>query len=233
MKILGLIPARGGSKGVPQKNQRLLAGKPLITYTILAALDCQFMDTLVVSTDSKSIANISKEAGADVPFMRPAALASDNSPTIDTVLHALEFYEKAGHHFDAICLLQPTCPLRNTADINGAIEAFKNSNADSLISVKQVPHVYNPHWVFEQKENEPYLKIATGEQQIIPRRQDLPTAYFRDGSIYITRTSVLKNKASLYGDNIAFYESTNAYHVNIDTMDDWKEAEKIIKDLNI
>lgn len=233
MKILGLIPARGGSKGVPGKNQKKLVGKPLICYTIAAALASNALEKLIVSTDDESIAQLSKNAGAEVPFLRPKALATDNSPTIDTVIHALRFYEDQNIYFDGICLLQPTCPLRNPQDIFQAIKIFKKKKADSLISVREVPHQYNPHWTFEQKEDSLYLKIATGEKQIIPRRQALPKAYHRDGSIYITRTTVLKALNSLYGEKISWYQSPNPHYVNIDTIDDWEVAEKLIKKIKL
>ena len=228
MKILGLIPARGGSKGVPKKNQKILDDQPLINYSIAAALKCTAIDTVLVSTDDEAIASISKTAAAEVPFMRPAHLATDQSPTIDTVMHALSFYENKGIIFDAVCLLQATCPFRKVEDIFGAIEAFESSEADSLISVKEVPHQYNPHWVFESKPNSSYLKIATGEAQIITRRQELPKAYYRDGSIYITSTDTLKKSKSLYGEKVAWYQSTNPFHVNIDTLEDWAIAEDLI-----
>ena len=231
MKILGLIPARGGSKGVPGKNKKLLNGKPLITYSIEAALNAGELSELLVSTDDEEIGGISRKAGAKVPFLRPAALATDVSPTIDTVLHAVAYYEQAGSIFDAVCLLQPTCPLRTSEDITASIAAFVKSGADSLISVKVVPHNYNPHWVFEEKTDSPFLKIATGEQKIISRRQELPKAYHRDGSIYIVRTDVLKKTRTLYGEKIAWYESKNPQHVNIDTLEDWAEAERMLRNL--
>jgi len=231
MKILALIPARGGSKGVPGKNKKLLNGKPLIVYSIEAALDAGNLAEVLVSTDDETIAGISRAADAKVPFLRPAELATDASPTIDTVLHAVEYYEQTGKVFDAVCLLQPTCPLRTAADITESIGAFVKSGADSLISVKVVPHNYNPHWVFEEKADSPFLKIATGEQEIISRRQELPKAYHRDGSIYIIRTDILKKTRSLYGEKIAWYESKNPQHVNIDTLEDWAEAERILVSL--
>ena len=229
MKILGLIPARDGSKGVPHKNQKILAGKPLVCYTIEAALACKELDRIVVSTDSDVIAKLSQKAGATVPFLRPKTLAGDNSPSIDVVIHALAFYENQGIYFDAICLLQPTCPLRQTVDITQAIQIFSSSEADSLISVREVPHQYNPHWVFEQASGSEYLKISTGEEEIIHRRQALPKAFYRDGSIYITRTETLKKTKSLYGKKIARHESTNPFYVNIDTLSDWEKAEDLIK----
>jgi len=231
MNILGLIPARGGSKGVPGKNRKLLNGKPLIVYSIEAALGVDTLTEVLVSTDDEAIAEISRKAGAAVPFLRPAELASDTSPTIDTVLHAIEFYEKTGKEFDAVCLLQPTCPTRTRTDIVESVKAFSESGADSLISVKAVPHNYNPHWVFEEKGGGPFLKIATGESEIISRRQELPKAYHRDGSIYIIRADVLKKTRTLYGEKIAWYASKNPQHVNIDTLEDWAEAEEIMKGL--
>ena len=228
MTILGLIPARGGSKGVPRKNIKLLGKKPLITYTIEAALECVELSELVVSTDSAEIAEISKKSGANLPFMRPAALATDKSPSIDTVIHAVEFYAAKGQYFDAVCLLQPTCPFRTSSDISEAIKTFKSKHADSLISVREVPHEFNPHWTFEPKESG-FLKIATGEKQIITRRQELPKAYHRDGSIYIVKTDILLSQRSLYGEKIAFHISENPVHVNIDTLEDWKKAEHTIQ----
>jgi len=203
----------------------------LIVYSIEAALSAENLTEVLVSTDEEAIAEISRLAGAKVPFLRPAELATDASPTIDTVLHAVAYYEQAGKVFDAVCLLQPTCPFRTTEDITESIGAFEKSGADSLISVKVVPHNYNPHWVFEEKADTPFLKIATGETEIISRRQELPKAYHRDGSIYIVRTEVLKNTRTLYGEKIAWYESTNPKYVNIDTLEDWSEAERSLGSL--
>ncbi len=180
MRILGLVPARGGSKGILQKNIKILGGKPLIAYTIEAALATKNLTELIVSTDDATIAEVSEHYGAQVPFSRPAILASDTAPTIDTVIHALDFYDSRNIYFDALCLLQPTCPFRTTADIDRAIVQFQLAGSDSLVSVREVPHQYNPHWVFFANEETQNLRIATGENQIISRRQDLPTAYHRD-----------------------------------------------------
>ena len=140
---------------------------------------------MILSSDDAEIIEIAKKAGTNVPFVRPSILATDTTSSIDVVLHALEFMEQSGFFYDAVCLLQPTSPVREEGFIDNAIEKFINKNTDSLLSVLQVPHEYNPHWTFEENI-EGNLKIATGDNQIISRRQDLPKAYFRDGSIYIS-----------------------------------------------
>lgn len=233
MKILGLIPARGGSKGIPRKNIKLLHGKALLSYSIEAGLACSLIDKVIVSTEDEEIAAISEKAGAVVPFMRPTELASDQSPSIDTIIHALRFFERQNQFFDAICLLQPTVPFRNAIDIKGAIKHFIDTKADSLITVREVPHTYNPHWVYQQDKESNFLKMPYGQQNIIPRRQDLPKAYYRDGSLYITKTEVILEQQSLYGQQIAHYIMQGSPDINIDTMDDWAEAVSFIKTATI
>ncbi|MEM8907229.1 MAG: acylneuraminate cytidylyltransferase family protein [Bacteroidota bacterium] len=225
MKILGLIPARGGSKGIPGKNHKPLAGKALIHYSIEVGLACPQIDHLMVSTDDPKIAEVSKAAGADVPFLRPAHLATDQSPTIDTVIHALTFMEEQERQYDAICLLQATSPFRSVANLVGAIEQFKRLDADSLVSVREVPHAYNPHWVFEVNPKNGFLQIATGEQQIIPRRQALPQAFHRDGAIYLTKRNIILEERSLYGAKMAHYLIDDQPNINIDQPEDWARAE--------
>ncbi len=228
MKILGLIPARGGSKGVPGKNIKLLGDKPLIQYTLEVAQQSKLITKSIVSTDSEEIAACVRPLGAEVPYIRPASLAQDHSPTLPVIQHALKFYLEKEIQFDAVCLLQTTNPFRLPGFIDQAISKFVESEVDALISVLPVPLEYNPHWLFEPDTNG-LLKIATGEQTIISRRQDLPPAYFRDGSIYITRTNVLMEKHSLYGDTVGYIINDAAWHVNIDTPEDWKEAERKVE----
>jgi CMP-N-acetylneuraminic acid synthetase len=223
MKILGVIPARGGSKGVPRKNIKELNGKPLIQYTADVALESELIDTLVLSSDDNEIIEVAKKIGIDVPFVRPNDLAQDKSPTFPVIIHALEYYKSIGIEFDAVCLLQVTSPFRSVDFLNKAINKFIDQDTDSLVSVQEVPHEYNPHWVFKPNDNEE-LKLVTGEKEIISRRQNLPKTYHRDGSIYITKTSVLLNQNSLYGNKIAYIESPKEWYVNIDTMKDWDQA---------
>tara|TARA_B110000908_G_scaffold25984_1_gene29962 strand:- start:1370 stop:2062 length:693 start_codon:yes stop_codon:yes gene_type:complete len=228
MRVLAIIPARGGSKGVPGKNIKLLSGKPLIEYTTQVALQSKLLTKVSVSSDDDKIIEVAKNTGVEVPFKRPSNLSEDATPTLPVIKHALAYYKNIGEEFDAICLLQVTSPFRTVDFLDNALQKFINEGADSLISVQKVPHEYNPHWTFELNEGG-NLKIATGEEKIISRRQDLPTTYHRDGSIYITKTSVILEKNSLYGNTIAYIESKEKNFVNIDTLRDWGKAEEIIK----
>ena len=232
MKILAIIPARGGSKGVPRKNIKLLAGKPLLEYTSAVTLKSSLLSKVVISTDDDEIISVAKKLGLEIPFKRPKDLATDSSSSLSVILHALEHFESKNIYFDAVCLLQVTSPFRTVEFLDKAIQEFIKSDADSLISVQEVPHEYNPHWSFELDENK-NLKIATGETEISSRRQDLPKAYHRDGSIYITKSSILKEQNSLFGKKIAHIVSPKEFYVNIDTMDDWKKAEELVKHLKL
>jgi len=232
MRILAIIPVRGGSKGVPGKNIKLLNGKPLLAYTSEIALQSKFLAEVIVSTEDSQIMEVAQRLGLQVPFTRPTALAKDSTPTLEVIVHALQWYEKQNVFFDAVCLLQATSPFRTVEFLDKAILKFIQSNCDSLVSVQTVPHEYNPHWVFEV-DSTGNLKIATGEDEIISQRQQLPMAYHRDGSIYITKTEVLLNQNSLYGKSIAFIESDPELYVNIDTMDDWEKAEKMLQNKRI
>ncbi|MBW2937709.1 acylneuraminate cytidylyltransferase family protein [Aureisphaera sp. CAU 1614] len=230
MKILGLIPARGGSKGIPNKNRKQLGGKPLLEYTIEAALASKKLSRVIFSSEDEQLIKLAKKSGVDVPFVRPETLASDTAGSLEVVQHALHFFLKQGVHFDAVCLLQVTTPFRDKGFIDKAIQRFIASGTDSLISVQEVPHEYNPHWVFKVSNNGT-LKIATGESQIITRRQELPEAFIRDGSIYLTRAKTLLEQNSLYGNSISYIESNPSYQINIDTIHDWEKAEKILKSI--
>lgn len=231
MNILGLIPARGGSKGIPHKNRKELGGKPLLQYTIEAALGSKLLDAVVFSSEDTELMNLAEEKGATVAFKRPNHLASDTAGSLQVVQHALETLAEQGKHYDAVCLLQVTTPFRTSEDIDSAISKFTASGSDSLISVQKVPHQYNPHWVFEV--NNDNLKIATGEAEIVKRRQDLPDAFIRDGAIYITKSEVIIKQKSFFGATISHIELDPKRSVNIDTPEDWTKAEEIYKKLYI
>jgi len=226
MKILGIIPARGGSKGIPGKNIKLLGGKPLLEYTVEAAKASKLLSRVILSSNEEEIIEVAVQLNLEVPFIRPSDLAQDNTPSIEVVKQALKFFEEKGEKFDAVCLLQVTTPFRKHELIDRAIGKFIKGNFDSLISVREVPAEYNPHWVFEEREGN--LRISTGENEIISRRQELPKAYHRDGAIYITRTSVILQNNSLYGKNIGFIDTTGSPYVNIDEPADWKNAEELL-----
>jgi N-acylneuraminate cytidylyltransferase len=228
MKILGIIPARGGSKSVPRKNIKELAGKPLIQYTVEAGKHAKLISRLILSSDDAEIIEVAKTLNLEVPFIRPSHLAEDSSPTLPVIQHALKYFEALNINFDAVCLLQVTSPFKTSDFIDEAINKFSESGADSLVSVQKVPAEYNPHWTFKPDENN-FLKLTTSDKEIISRRQDLPTVYHRDGLIYITKTSVLLNQNSLYGKKIAYIESPPEGCINIDTMSDWKQAENYLK----
>jgi CMP-N-acetylneuraminic acid synthetase len=227
MKVLGLVLARGGSKGIPRKNIKPLCGKPLLQYTAEAALAAQRLNRLVLSTEDKEVADIGRACGLDVPFFRPAELAEDSTPTLPVVQHALLWLECHGEHFDAVCLLQPTNPLRRAEDIDGCIELLEQLDADAVVTVLPVPAEYNPHWVYFRHEDG-RLQLSTGEANPIPRRQDLPSAFHRDGSVYVTRRRVIVENSSLYGDRLVGYLVDPKRSVNIDDVKDWERAVTII-----
>ncbi|AVR43823.1 acylneuraminate cytidylyltransferase [Christiangramia fulva] len=226
MKVLGLIPARGGSKGIPGKNIKELKGKPLIAYSIASAKKAELLSRLVLSSDDASIIEIAKAHGLEVPFKRPQELSQDDTPSIEVIQHALKFFLEKGEKFDAVCLLQPTTPFRRNGLIDEAIQKLEQGEFDSVISVREIPENYNPHWAFEEKDGK--LKIATGESTPIPRRQELPKAYHRDGAVYVTRSKIIL-EGSLLGEKIGFVDTTKDPYVNIDTSDDWERAENILK----
>ena len=230
MRILGLIPARAGSKGIPGKNIRILGHQPLIAYSINDGLASKGLSKVAISTDGEKIAEVARQYGAEVPFMRPLELAQDRTPSIDVVIHALDFFEQKGEVFDAVCLLQPTSPFRPKGFVDACIQKFLDTNADSLISVLEVPHEYNPHWTFKM-DGEGSLAIATGESTLIPRRQELPMAYHRDGSVYISKTSLIREKRVLVGAKTVGILSDKAYYANLDTPADWDKAEITYKNI--
>jgi CMP-N,N'-diacetyllegionaminic acid synthase len=230
MRVLGLIPARGGSKGVARKNVRVLCGKPLLQWTAESALAARTLDRLVLSTEDEEIASVGRRCGVDVPFLRPSELARDDTPTLPVVQHALQELEKVGDRFDAVCLLQPTNPFRRSVDIDGCVDLLSVSNADAVMSVLRVPAEYNPHWVYFRTEDGS-LKLSTGEPEPTARRQLLPPAFHRDGSIYVTRRNAIIEQRSLYGMLVLGYEVDRARMVNIDTPADWNRAEILMREL--
>lgn len=230
MRVLGLVPARGGSKGVPRKNVRPLGGRPLLAWTAEAALGARTLARVVLSTDDAEIAEVGRACGLDVPFLRPPELARDDTPTLPVMQDVVRRLEAAGDRFDAICLLQPTNPFRTSADIDACVARLAESGADAVVSVLAVPAEHNPHWVYF-RDADGALRLSTGEPQPLPRRQLLPAAFHREGSVYVTRRDVLMERGSLYGDRVLGHEMDPARSVNIDTLADWARAEALVESL--
>jgi len=228
LRVLGLVPARGGSRGIPRKNIRSLGGRPLLAHTAAAALRATTLSEVVLSTEDEEIARIGREAGLRVPFLRPAELAGDDVATLPVVRHALEWLEGNGERFYAVCLLQPTSPFRRASTIDACVRLLGESGADSVVSVVPVPSEHNPHWVYFRSP-EGFLSLATGESAPIPRRQELPPAYCRDGAVYVTRSNVVF-AGSLYCAKVAAFvtEEDGEASVNLDHPRDWDRAERLV-----
>jgi CMP-N,N'-diacetyllegionaminic acid synthase len=229
MRVLGLIPARGGSKGVRRKNVKLLAGRPLLQYTVEAARAATRLTRVVLSTDDEEIAELGRRLGVDVPFLRPAELARDDTPMIPVVQNALRALEEVGDRYDAVCLLQPTTPLRPPSLIDKCVEMLERTGADSVISLRPVPTEFNPHWVFVSG-GDGMVRLFTGEEKPLPRRQELPPAYYRDGAVYVARRALVLEGGTLYGPRTAGYlVDGTAPTVNIDEPADWARAEALVR----
>jgi len=226
-RVLGLIAARGGSKGLPRKNIRLLCGKPLLQYTAESALAARRLARVILTTDDEEIAEVGRRCGLDVPFMRPAELAADDTPTLPVVRHALGWLEAHGEYFDAICQLQPTNPLRKPEDIDACIELLEHSGADAVMTILPVPAEHNPHWVYFRDEDG-RLSLSTGEVTPIPRRQELRPSFHREGSVYVTRRNVVMRENSLYGKQVIGHLVNADQSMNIDGPEDWERVEAIL-----
>lgn len=227
MRVLGVVTARGGSRGIPRKNIRPLCGKPLLEYTAEAALGAKSLSRVILTTEDAEIAEIGKRCGLETPFIRPVELAGDDTPTLPVLQHAVRTLEDARDRYDAVCLLQPTNPLRRSEHIDRCVEMLVSSGADSVVTMLPVPAEYNPHWVYFE-DAAGFLRISTGETSPIPRRQDLPPAYHREGSVYVTRRDVLMEQNSLFGTRLAGYLMNPEESVNIDSLEDWERAEILL-----
>jgi CMP-N-acetylneuraminic acid synthetase len=225
MRFLGVIPARGGSKGVPGKNIRPLAGKPLIAWTIEAAQASAALDRLVVSTDDDAIAGVARRCGAEVR-MRPARLAGDDTPTRPVLEHVAKELEGEGDVFDAVVTLQPTSPLRLPHHIHEACSQFAaDPGADSLVSCIAVPHIFNPVSVMKRNA-QGYLENFLGGDTIT-RRQDKPEVFARNGAaVYITRRDRVCDY--VFGGKLLCYLMDEKHSLDIDTLADFAMADQIL-----
>lgn len=221
--VLGLVPARGGSKGIPDKNLRDLAGRPLLDYVAEAAAASGVVDRLVLSTDSPAIAALGRRLGIDVPFERPAELASDEAPMLPVIQHAVRTLEAAGWPVEIVVLLQPTSPLRTGAQIRAAVTTLRESGGDSVVSVQRVPLHLSPDYVLRLEDERLVPFLAEGSR--VTRRQDVRPAYYRDGTVYCTRRDVVMNEGSIYGMRCLPLVLEPGSTITIDTPEDWNAAE--------
>lgn len=228
-EFLGVVTARGGSKGIPRKNIKKLAGKPLIEYTFDAVKNSKLLDRCIVSTDSNEIIEFSIKKNMEVPFVRPSILASDNAKSIDVLIHSIDYLKNNESYIpDYIVTLQPTSPLRTGEDIDKAIELIiSDKNADSLVSIIEVPHNFNPYSIMECSGGylHPYIK-----EKRIMTRQAKPIFYARNGaSIYISSYNLLMRDKKIIGENCIPYFMPKERSIDIDDDYDWEIAEYLIK----
>jgi len=226
LKILALIPARGGSRRLPGKNILPLAGKPLIAWTIDAAKGCPYLDEICVSTDDRQITEAALAAGASVPFTRPEALSNDVASSVDVALHAIECYRLNGREFDCLILLQPTSPLRTASDISFSLEIFRDKKATAVIGVCEADH--SPLWMNTLPEGGS-MNGFMREEVRGKRSQDLPTYYRINGSIYAIDTRVLERLRSFFPpDGAMAYIMPPERSIDIDTRLDFTIVEAIV-----
>lgn len=227
MNILGLIPARGGSKAIPRKNITSLAGKPLLAFTCQAALGSQRLSRVVMNTNDEEIAEVGRKYGVETPFLRPERLAEDETPILPVILHTIDWLrEEEGYTTDMVVLLQPTSPLRTSIHIDSAIQAILGSDADTLVSVQQVPHCFNP--VSLMRLNEQGYLLPYQERELILRRQEKPRLYARNGpAILIMLRSVLES-GRLYGDKVLPYEMSQLESIDVDDVNDLMLLEALL-----
>ena len=227
IRVLGLIPARGGSKGIPQKNIKLLNGKPLIEWSAEALLKSKLIDTCICSTDDKEIAKIVENLGVDIPFIRPKKLAEDDSLVVDVIIHALDFFNKKNISFSHVMLVQPTNPTIKSSDIDNAVNLAKNNDYDTIISVHKYSGIH-PAVMYKKRDNEIFEPLLPNSSEL--PRQKFEEIYARSGLFYLIKTEVLKENKSIYGEKIHAIEIDEKRAIPIDTDQDFCKAEKYLRE---
>jgi N-acylneuraminate cytidylyltransferase/CMP-N,N'-diacetyllegionaminic acid synthase len=220
--MIALIPARGGSKGLPGKNTKLLLGKPLIAYAIESALNSKYIKEVYVSTDDEEIAEISKKYGAKVPFLRPAHLASDEALALDTYIFMLDKWQESGQIVDSFVILQPTSPLRTSENIDEAIELFQTKNASSVISYTEENHPISWHKFI----NDDLTFSPIFEEELL-NRQQIRKTYYPNGALFIFKADLIRQR-KYYDKNSCAYLMPRKNAVDIDTLDDFEYAEFLL-----
>jgi CMP-N,N'-diacetyllegionaminic acid synthase len=216
--VLAVMPARGGSKGMPRKNIREIAGKPLIAWTIEAAKKSKYIDRLIISSEDTEIINVAKRLGCEAPFIRPAELAQDNTPGIEPVLHAI----RSLPGYDYVVLLQPTSPFRTCEDIDGCIELCENKHANSCVSVAEPDK--SPYWMFTINA-EGKMRQLINQKEIPARRQDLPKVYVLNGAVYVADAKCLLKRKSFLAEDTVPYIMGRLASIDLDTEEDFVFAE--------
>ena len=232
MKILAVIPARSGSKGLKNKNIKNLCGHPLIAWTINNAVKSKYIDKVLVSTDSEKIATISKKYGASVPFLRPKKYATDTSNDFVVINHAIKFLNSKNEKYDYVVMLQPTSPLRELKDINKSIFKAIKFNADSLVSVSKVISQH-PRFIYSIKSNHNLVPFMKNNKNPSIRRQDIENLYFLDGTIYISKIKSLLKHKTFYHKNTKAFVVPKWKSLEIDDIDDLKLASYYMKEKKI
>jgi N-acylneuraminate cytidylyltransferase len=220
-KVLGIIPARGGSKGVPRKNIRVVAGKPLIAWTIEEAKKSKFIDRLILSSNDAEIIAVAREWGCDVPFIRPSELSQDGTPGVEPVIHALMELPD----YDYVVMLQPTSPLRSVGDIDGCIEKCINSNSNACVSVVEPDK--SPYWMYFLDDRDKMTPFVETQEQFL-RRQDLPKVYSLNGAVYVAEKNWLIQGRSFLTRETVGYEMPIERSLDIDTNIDFNIAELLM-----
>lgn len=224
MKTLYVIPARGGSKGIPGKNIKPLAGKPLIEYSIDVARALANDEDICVTTDDNAIIETVERTGLKVPFVRPTELSTDQSGTYEVLLHALDFYESKGVHYDTMVLLQPTSPFRTVDDVKACLELYSD-DIDMVVSVKQA--ATNPYYNAFEIDDNGFLHISKGEGNFT-RRQDAPKVWEYNGAVYVINVESLRKMPLGKFTRRRMYEMSAERSIDLDTPTDWLIAETII-----
>lgn len=224
MKTLVIIPARGGSKGIPRKNIKLLGGRPLIHYAIDGARSVADDEDICVTTDDAEIISVVEDYGLKVPFVRPDYLASDHMGTYEVLLHALDYYKSIGRVYDRIVLLQPTSPFRRAEDIRGAIDCF-SPDIDMVVTVKEAAS--NPYYNSFEEDADGYLCISKGDGKYV-RRQDAPKAWEYNGAVYVINARELERRNMSEFRRVKKYEMDDLHSLDLDTPFDWKIAELLL-----
>jgi N-acylneuraminate cytidylyltransferase/CMP-N,N'-diacetyllegionaminic acid synthase len=228
--VLAIVPARGGSKGLPRKNLRKLGGRPLVSWPISAALGAKCVSRVIISTDDLEIAEAARLVGAEVPFLRPAALASDDASSMDVVLHAINFFESKGVFFDFVLMLEPTSPLTDSEDVDAAFAMLRSSgkNADSIVGISRVEAAH-PEYDVRLVEKGFIVPYAAPDFKSLRRRQEIEELYFLEGSLYLSRVEAFRKHRSFYHERTLGYPVPRWKSLEVDEHIDFVLIEAVLE----